>query len=514
MKQEPPPSVLATAGAALLARPGLVLLVLALWLLAPLGLRPLMLPDEGRYVGVAREMLLGDGLVPTLHGLPFFHKPPLMYWIDMTAMRVLGINVFAARMAPFIGAWLMGAALYLDLQRRVGRRDAAIVLGVLATCPFFFAGSQYANHDMLVAGLITVAVICAQRALDDAPTADLRWVVAAWSAMALALLAKGLIGVVLPALIVGPWLLAQGRWRQLLRLLHPLALLAFVLIAAPWFLAVQSRYPAFFDYFFVEQHFRRFAMTGFNNVQPWWFFVLALPALTLPWSLWLAPAVRLVRRGMPHGLDETPSVPRTLLALYAWWIVVVAGFFSLPSSKLIGYVLPAVAPMCALLGLAILRGRAWRWVMPLSAISCLCLVAGVVWKSPHSHRDIGLALGQGMQPGDRVVFVDDPFYDVPFYARLTQPPIVLSRWDDPDIPRRDNWRKELYDAGRFDPEAAALRLWRSDRAVELLCAPGTVWFLADKGWQAPPELGDLTRVRRGSHGDLFRATGGPRPGCP
>ena len=58
------------------------LAALALWLLFSAGWRPLMLPDEGRYGEVAREMLLGDGWVPTLNGLPFFHKPPLMYWID------------------------------------------------------------------------------------------------------------------------------------------------------------------------------------------------------------------------------------------------------------------------------------------------------------------------------------------------------------------------------------------------------------------------------------------------
>src|SRR5262245_20162004 len=72
-------------------RAGLRLAALALWLVATAGLRPLLLPDEGRYAGVAREMLRGDGLVPTLDGLPFFHKPPLFYWLDMAAMHVVGV---------------------------------------------------------------------------------------------------------------------------------------------------------------------------------------------------------------------------------------------------------------------------------------------------------------------------------------------------------------------------------------------------------------------------------------
>jgi 4-amino-4-deoxy-L-arabinose transferase-like glycosyltransferase len=143
------------------------LVLLALWLLVTGWLRPLLLPDEGRYAEVAREMLRGDGLVPTLLGLPFFHKPPLMYWLDIAGMQLFGVHAFAARIAPGLGAWLMGAALFLDLRRRVGPREALIALGVMATTPFFFIGGQYANHDMLVAGLITVAILCGQRAVDD-----------------------------------------------------------------------------------------------------------------------------------------------------------------------------------------------------------------------------------------------------------------------------------------------------------------------------------------------------------
>ncbi len=57
----------------------------------PLWLRPLALPDEGRYVGVAWEMVRsGHWLVPTLDGLPYFHKPPLFYWITATSLSWFG----------------------------------------------------------------------------------------------------------------------------------------------------------------------------------------------------------------------------------------------------------------------------------------------------------------------------------------------------------------------------------------------------------------------------------------
>ncbi len=469
-----------------------------------------MLPDEGRYTLVAWEMLHGDALVPTLHGVPFFHKPPLMYWLDMAALQLFGINTFAARAAPALGAWLMGAALYLDLRARVGPRVAAIALALLATTPFFFIGGQYANHDMLVAGCITLAIVCAVRAVDADARGALRWTLAAWCAAACAVLAKGLIGVALPALVLLPWLLVQRRWRGVVRLLHPAALVAFVLVAAPWFVLVQTRYPGFFDYFFVEQHFRRYAQAGFNNAQPAWFFVAMLPLLMLPWSLWgLGALWSLLRRR--YVAAPTAGSP---VSLYGWWAAAVVLFFSLPESKLVGYVLPALAPLAGLLALTVARGRAWRIVLPMAALACLAIAGTLAWKAPGSHRDIGLALGQHLQPGERVVFADNPFFDVPFYARLVAPPIMLSNWDDRAIPRRDDWRKELLDASRFDPAGAALRLWPMARAAQLLCAEGTVWFVAAPEWRPPSALQGLERVVRGRQADLLRAPGGARPGCP
>ncbi len=475
----------------------------AVWLLATLGWRPLLLPDEGRYASVAREMLLGDGLVPTLNGLPFFHKPPLFYWLDMAAMQLVGTHAYTARFASMLGAWLMGAGLYFALRRWHGARTAAIALGVLATCPFFFIGAQYANHDMLVAGLISAAVLAFARALDEPPRVQLNWLVAGWVACALAMLAKGLIGFVLPALVIGPWLLAQGRWREVFRLLHPLGLLAFTLVAAPWFVAMQQRYPGFFDYFFMEQHFRRFAQSNFNNVHPFWFFIVVLPALTLPWSAWL-----------PQAAQRAWGKRDARIGLCAWWIVAVVGFFSLPSSKLVGYVLPALAPWCALLALPLAqgRGRIWPWVMGASALVCVAIVAAFAWAAPKSNHAASLALAAQIGSGDRVVMVDEYFYDMPFDARLKAPVIIASDWADPLLPTRDNWRKELFDAARFNPALGRELLRPLDRLDALLCGSGTVWFVVDPG-RAPQVagLGGITRTFADARTELWRA---PMHACP
>jgi 4-amino-4-deoxy-L-arabinose transferase-like glycosyltransferase len=453
--------------------PWRIALALAVWLLATIGLRPLLLPDEGRYAGVAYEMLLGDGLTPTLAGLPFFHKPPLLYWLDLAALKLVGIHAFAARFGPAALGWTLGMALFLHARRWHGAAVARVALAVLATSPLFFVGAQYVNHDIGVAACITVAVLCIVRAVEDPNATALRWLLLGWACCGLGVLAKGLIGIVLPALVIGPWLLAQGRWRQTLSLLHPLGLLVFAAVVGPWMAAMQSRYPGFVDYFIVEQHFRRFTGTTFNNRMPFWFYAAVLPLLMLPWSGWLL-ALR------PAGLRAAvPQDTGARIGLYLWWTLAIAGFFSLPASKLVGYVLPALAPMAALLALVLAqRGTPWRPVALAAGAACVAIVGVLAWKAPGSHRELAQTLGAQLRPGDRVAFIDEYFYDLPFYAQLKAPAITVSAWDDPQIPLNDNWRKELADATRFSPDRGASVLWNWQRLPELACTGGSLWLVA------------------------------------
>ena len=484
-----------------------VLALLALWLLLTAWLRPLLLPDEGRYGEVARQMWLGDGLVPVLNGVPFFHKPPLTYWVNMLGMSVFGPTPFSVRLGPALGAWLMGAALWLTLRRQQGVRRAGVALSVLATTPFFFIGGQYANHDMLVAGTITAAVLCIYRAVvDGAPV--LRWLLLGWAFCGLAVLSKGLIGVVLPAIVVGPWLLAQGRWRDMLRLLNPLGLLVFAAVALPWMLAMQQRYTGFFDYFIVEQHFRRFAGTTFNNVQPSYFYLWVLPVLTLPWALWGVASVARLRA-------DAKTAGRTTdwrwTGLLVWWALVVLAFFSMPASKLVGYIMPALAPVCALLALPMIDrdGQTHRWLRPtlaVAALFCVALVGALAWVAPKSGQDVGRALRGLVTPSDLVVLVGESFNDVVFEARLTQVPLVASNWDDPDVKRRDSWRKELADTVRFDAAKVAAVLYPIDQLPALVCRGKRVWLVEGNTDQPrPAAVPGAVRVLRGKYAQLWRA---------
>ena len=489
------------------------------WLAGIAGLRPLTAPDEGRYAGVALEMLRsGDWLVPRLDGLPFFHKPPLFYWIGASAMSVFGVSEWAARLPSLLGATAAATSLWLFLRRWEVASMARVAVQVLVTMPFLYIGAQFANLDMLVAGCLTATILLAAHATLSREAAQ-PWrgsLALTFAAAAIGVLAKGLIGLLLPGAIFIGWVMAARKPRRFWMLAWWPGWLLFVAIALPWFAAMQLRYAEFFDYFIVTQHFRRFATGGFNNVEPLWFYVPVLVLLTLPWGGWLA-----IRRGRPwrSGLGD---IDRLMLV----WLAVIVVFFSVPRSKLVGYVLPALPPLAYLIAGAIHRlrpaeaeARKWsRRTAGAAAIVCVLAVvaAGRFGTPPGAH--LPLPAGSSVASEDQVLMLDEYIYELPFYWRLTRPVMVLSDWDDPSIPQRDNWRKEMADAARFDADQGRSVLIRTADAASVLCIARTTWLVGPRSaTKTLPWLDDPRFVRVAQNKQLaawrFAGTAASEPRC-
>lgn len=466
---------------------GGVIALTLVWLAASAGLRPLMLPDEGRYVGVAWEMIRsGDWLTPTLNGLPYFHKPPLFYWITVGALGLFGPTEWGARAAPILGASLGAVATYVFLRRWWGRRAARLSLLALLVQPLYFVAAQFANLDMLAAGCITATIVL----LADAAMC-IEWrlphrraLAAAYAMAAIGVLAKGLIGLLIPVLVVGAWVLLLRRWRVLAGLPWWPGVALFLLLAAPWFVAMQWRHPAFLNYFFGVQHFQRFAGGGFNNVQPFWFLPAVLLLLSLPLLPWLT---RPFRHGFLSDAEREPERSPVRLLLVVW-VGVVLLFFSLPQSKLVGYVLPAVPPLAMLAADGYLMARSmpaqralwlWRAGISLAALVSVGVVVAVAVYPQPSSRSIALALKAQHRAPEPVVMLGSYPFDLPFYARLTTPVVVVDDWPGALASSRDNWRKELADAGRFAPLQATATLIGADDLTPRLCAAPVSWLVGD-----------------------------------
>jgi 4-amino-4-deoxy-L-arabinose transferase-like glycosyltransferase len=277
--------------------------------------------------------------------------------------------------------------------------------------------------------------------------------------------------------VIISWLLLRRRWPDLRALISWRGAMLFVILACPWFVAMQWRYRDFLDYFFVVQQFKRFAAGGFNNAQPFWFYPVVLAVLSLPLLPWLRPAVA---RGYFRDPERGPV--RLLMLV---WIVVVVAFFSLPRSKLLGYVLPAVPPLAYLVADAYLTlgspsarvARLWQASIGVAVLVSLGVVAFLAIRPVHSSRELALILGAQLGAAEPVFMLNDYYFDVPFYARLRSPILVVDDWSSPEVQRRDNWRKELADAGLFAAAEVRSSLLERSGLAASLCRSRVNWVM-------------------------------------
>lgn len=444
------------------------------WLGGLAWLRPLHIPDEGRYVGVAWDMVRFDSTwTPLLNGMPYFHKPPLFYWLNEFSFLIFGAHEWAARLPSVLVAWFTAVALYCFVRRHRGPALATVAFVALLTMPYYYGAAQYANLDMLVAGMISLTILAGAEAVSrhKAGQAHGSFAVAAGVFAALAVLAKGLIGVALPGGVLFFWLLATRRWSGFKVLLAPGVWIAFLVVGVPWFIAMELSHPGFLHYFFVVQHFERYLTAGFNQQQPLWFFLPVILGFCLPWTFWLLRYVW-----------QRPVL--TADASWWWlmglWIVVITVFFSIPTSKLIGYtvpVLPALAVLIAEVVVASWRGfageRDRRWsgyTVAAGASACLLALVGFMFANDWSAKKAVQRMLQQASPTDQYVMLDAYAFDLAFYTRM--PGLTWVVFDWPALPAGDTWRNELADAGKYVPDRARDVLVNQSDFLRRLCDGG------------------------------------------
>jgi len=319
----------------------LLLLLVASLLLLRLGAVPLLGPDEPRYSRVAVEMQRASAWVrPTLQGEPWLEKPPLYYWLAGSAFRYLGETEAAARLPSLAALVLLTGATALFGARLYGSAAGLHAGFVAGTSLLPFAYGRAASMDMLLAAFVTVAIgFYALRLVGIAgPTA----VVAGAAAAGVAALAKGPLGLLLPALVVFGFLLSTREWRRLRELFGPLSILAFLVVAAPWYVAIlRDQGDRFVSVFLLNHNVQRFSSTIHNHPGPPWYYLPVLLVGLFPWSGLAVP-------GLVRLAPRESRVDRFVLL----WLLLPLAFFSLAASKLPGYILPCVPPLAILMGRA------------------------------------------------------------------------------------------------------------------------------------------------------------------
>ena len=378
----------------------LTFLAIAFFYLFGLGRLPLVGPDEPRYAEAAREMFARhDFITPTIGGHPWFEKPALLYWLMMASYRLLGVSEYAARLGPALCGLLTGVFIFW-LGRTVARANQSTEqgnagkLGEWSTLVFLsslgaIAFSRAASFDIVLTMTLTGALCCFFIwDTENANRRNRRWLlVAFYFFIGLSLLAKGLVGIVLPLGIIAGHLILRRAWPNktfLLSLLwgFPIALV----VASSWYGPMIYRHGwTFIDQFIIQHHFARFLSNKYHHPQPIYFYLPTIAWLCVPWTLLLISGV--VRSTLDLRVSASAGDLRSFAVL---WIAVPTLFFSLSSAKLPGYILPVLPAAALLAGYEIDRYIQGKRNIRIIRVTAGLLIATAAIGAVYASRQFGI----------------------------------------------------------------------------------------------------------------------------
>ncbi len=376
----------------------LVLALGAVLYLPGLGREVLRHPLEAKYALAAREMSRGGPwLVAHLFGEIYPDKPPLYFWAIAGVAEVRGgrHDEVASRLPAVAGALAGLAFTFLLGEALFGRRAGLAAAAVLATSGLFFWYARQGHPDQFLTAGVALACLALWRSF-AAPTGRPRtaWIALAYATMALAVLSKGLLGLVLPLLAATLYLILTGPLRAVPgRLGLGWGLPVFALIVLGWYGPAVARYGvAYLRETIVHHQIERYAR-AFVHHGPWYYYFLEFTTGFLPWSLFVPGAVALAwqawRQTLPRpryageaaaGVPAPATGPPAPFLFPLCWFVTGFVFFSLSTGKRGAYLVPLYPAAALLVGWvwarAVTEGRGSRWIG--APVTLLAGVASVV----------------------------------------------------------------------------------------------------------------------------------------
>ena len=395
--------------------------------MARIGAAPFIDPPEGVHAQIAWEMLRGGAFItPHLNGVPYFDKPPLLYWLMAAAFAWLGPTEVAARLWSAMAAVAVAALTALIGVRLASARVGLMAgLMVAANLEVFLFG-RMVKPDLLFVACILLGLYGFIRAYVGGG----RWPLSLfYGSLGLAVLAKDFMGALGPLAIVALflWLTREHRaWRQW----APARAVLLLAVAVPWYLLVERQYRGFLWYTVVDNHLLNVARQRVFPDEDVPLSTLEFLAVTaagfFPWVLALPLGVWRVVKG-PWTTPEA-----RIWKLLALWTVSVLGVFALSPFKLPHYGLPAFPAMALLVAKvwdeAIERPagapRSRSLVLPaLLATAALAVVALSMWRGWLSFSSGAVAIAdvsaRNMAAQGQAVTTDFIAQFRPLFGRIT-----------------------------------------------------------------------------------------------
>jgi 4-amino-4-deoxy-L-arabinose transferase-like glycosyltransferase len=317
-----------------------VILLGVLLYVAFTGLRDVWYPDEPNIAEVALAMYQsGDWILPRRMGVAWVDYPPMIYWVGNISAHVFdSMNAFTLRLPNGLVAIIIVLITGATAARWFDARTGFWAAFALMTSMLFVYEANSYRPDLLFTVFIVGAFILYADGSLDRPRLWLR--AAAFACLGFAMLSKGILGLLLPGLILVLWHLSRKEWLRIIQL-APLSLIA-LLIFLPW-VAGTAETMGWDNILteFYEQNFARFQSGFRGHAQPPWYYLKNFWIDFMPWS-WLFPAALVWT--VKSGLLKNERVQ-----LLCWWFGTFFVFLSIAETKRQLYMLPAFPAIALLL---------------------------------------------------------------------------------------------------------------------------------------------------------------------
>ena len=370
--------------------------------------RPVLLDDADSFHAEAVREMVQSGDWVTLridNGIRYLEKAPLMYWLAALSVSAFGLHDWAIRLPNAIFSLLLILLIFRFGTRFWGQKGGFFSGLVIATCLGHYAFTRIFLPDLILSFFTAFSLYAYARiTIEEVEPVKIGpidlWCAAIYVSAALALLTKGLIGVLFTGAIIFFHILVTGNWKAARRLRIGYGILIFLIVAAPWHIAAAIANQDFLWFYFVREHVLRFLGKRYpkdsGSVPCLLFWGLHLVWL-FPWSAFIWGLVR----NFPGSVRPREKTEQACLLLFIWAGVILI-FFTFGATQEY-YSFPALAAFALLLGKAMADleagqtsqkwGIAGLGVIAVIAVSTGAVMIALTWVGNHiSERSLSATL--------------------------------------------------------------------------------------------------------------------------